>query len=193
MFVQKQGCNGRFHDCNNSVSWSVRIILCCWKRWFNHPFFGYSWWLSFFRLHQKDDTIPWSQENILAYYTNCRRIFTSVLLLTYYYVQIVAMLQFSVFRMLASTLLNFEMAQVCATWLFIVLNWIYPLSIGEKYQFVQWIQVFYKACILQFPTSENGMIWWMKWLLRSIVFQGSIVFQEPHFVEYFRSVGFNYI
>ena len=165
MFVQKQGCNGRFHDCNNSVSWSVRIILCCWKRWFNHPFFGYSWWLSFFRLHQKDDIIPWSQENILAYYTNCRRIFPFVLLLTYYYVQIVAMLQFSVFRMLASTLLNFEMAQVCATWLFIVLNWIYPLSIGEKYQFVQWIQLFYKACILQFPTSENGMIWWMKWLL----------------------------
>ncbi|PWZ17034.1 40S ribosomal protein S4 [Zea mays] len=31
-------------------------------------------------------------------------------------------------------------SEVCATWLFIVLNWIYPLSIGEKYQFVQWIQ-----------------------------------------------------
>ena len=64
----------------------------------------YSWWLSFYRLCREGGIIPWSREIILAYYTNCRLVFTFVLLLTHYYVQIGAMLWFSVFCMLASTL-----------------------------------------------------------------------------------------
>jgi uncharacterized protein YhhL (DUF1145 family) len=54
---------------------------------------------------------------------------------------------FSVFHMLASTLLNFEMSQVCATWLFRVLNWIYPWAEEKTYQLVPWIQVLHKAAV----------------------------------------------
>jgi hypothetical protein len=136
MLVQKQGCNGRFPDCNNSVSWSVGIILCCWKRWFNHPFF----WVLLVVVILQITSKRWHYPLVLRKYSCLlHKLQTDI----YLYSSLDLLLcanssnaQFLVFHMLASTLLNFEMTQVCATWLFRVLNWIYPSTEEKTYQFV---------------------------------------------------------